>query len=87
MRSFALALASTLTLASLATTALAASPEPTGPRQQFVIFDQLTFNGGVPKPSIDLMNPRRAASFGRLLELKKDLLAGLGASLKDRSLK
>jgi len=87
MRSFALALASTLTLASLAPTALAASPEPTGPRQQFVIFDQLTFNGGVPKPSIDLMNPRRAASFGRLLELKKDLLAGLGASLKDRSLK
>ncbi|MBL8784189.1 MAG: hypothetical protein JNJ59_04730 [Deltaproteobacteria bacterium] len=87
MRSFALALVSTLSLAALAPATLAASPEPTGPRQQFVIFDQLTFNGGLPKPSIDLTNPRRAASFGRLLELKKDLLAGLGATLKDRSLK
>lgn len=70
--------------------ALAASPDPapTGSvRSQFYIFEGSSFEAGAKGPSLDLVNPRQAARFGRLVSLKKDLLGGLGKTLKERALR
>lgn len=85
-----LAFVSLITVASSSAPALAASPEPqpSSPlRSQFYIFDGSSFEAGPRAPSLALMNPRAAARFDRLLSLKKDLLVGLGPSLKERALK
>jgi|GEM_PF-2529370 len=83
-----------LSVTSIATPALAASPDPvagpaptSGVRSQFYIFDGSSFEAGAKVPGMELMNPRSAARFGRLVSLKKDLLAGISHSRRDRSLK
>lgn len=86
MRRFAIIVVSSL----LSAPALAASPDP-GPagsvRSQFYIFEGSSFEAGERGPSLDLVNPRQAARFGRLVSLKKDLLGGLGKTLKERTLR
>lgn len=81
-----LALVVTLSLCPLP--ALAADPNPAGgTRSQFYIFEGSSFAAGTKGPSLDLVNPRAAARFGRLVSLKKDLLSGLGKTLRERSLR
>ena len=82
MRAFAVAVA-----LLFASPALAASPDEKPVRSQFYIFDGSSFEAGVKGPSLELLNPRQAARFSRLMSLKKDLLAGLGVTLKERALK
>ena len=83
MRTIAVAIA-LLTTSS----ALAASPDPAAKlRSQFYIFDGSSFEAGARGPSLELLNPRQAARFSRLMSLKKDLLQGMSETLKDRSLK
>lgn len=92
MRRLALVLFVSVSSAAV-TPALAASPDPVGAppaggvRSQFYIFDGSSFEAGAKVPGMELMNPRSAARFGRLMSLKKDLLAGIGNTRKDRSLK
>jgi hypothetical protein len=70
---------------ALAPTALAAAPEPV--KSRFYIFDGSSFEGRVSAPGLDVFGPRQAARFGRMLDLKKDLLPGLATSLKERTFK
>lgn len=85
MRGFVLALVLT---ASSATTASAAEPgDKPGVRSQFYIFEGSSFEAGAKTPSIDLMNPRKAARFGRLMSLKKDLMRGMASTSRERVLR
>lgn len=82
-------LALVLTVSSLtATTAFAADPaDKPGVRSQFYIFEGSSFEAGAKTPSIDLMNPRKAARFGRLMSLKKDLMRGMASTSRERVLR
>lgn len=83
-------LAVIVTVSLLPMPALAASPDPApagSVRSQFYIFEGSSFEAGANGPSLDLVNPRQAARFGRLASLKKDLLGGLGKTLKERALR
>jgi len=85
-----LVLALVLTTSS-ATAAFAVEPPDAagkpGVRSQFYIFDGSSFEVGARTPGIDLMNPRQAARFGRLMSLKKDLLRGLASTSRERVLR
>lgn len=64
------------------TSALAAEPRD-GVRSQFYIFDPQMFESGAKRPSLEVMRPHVEARFARMLELKKDLLPGIGQMRKD----
>lgn len=63
--------------------ALAAEPTDKGVRSQFYIFDAQSFEAGARGPSLELMRPHVGARFARMLELKKDLMPGIGQARKD----
>ena len=66
------------------TSASAADPTVKGPvRIQFWTFDPQTFEAGARGPSFELLRGHESARFARMLELKKDLMPGIGAARKD----
>lgn len=81
---FVLSVLSVLALAPVSS-AFAAEPEPV--KSRFYIFDGSSFEGSARAPALDYFGPRQSARFGRLLELKKDLLPGLSSSVKERTFK
>ncbi len=56
-------------------------------RSKFYDFGEQLVNGSTRGPTLDLFNGRRAADFGRLLSLKKDLLPQIFASRAERTFK
>ena len=65
-------------LLSLATTATSIAAQPRKPvREQFVDMGEYVVNGTVAIPRANLTHGRKAAEFGRLMSLKKDLVPGI----------
>ena len=81
---FRLVLAASLSLATA--TAVAAEPRPPI-REQFVDMGEYVVNGGVAAPHVAVTNARKAAEFGRLMDLKKDLMPGIFAARQDPAFK
>ena len=80
-----LLLAAALTLAA-STAPLAAQTRPPV-REQFVDMGEYVVNGSVAIPRIGLTHGRKAAEFGRLMNLKKDLVPGIFAARQDPTFK
>jgi hypothetical protein len=73
---------------SLATSASSLAAQPRQPiREQFVDMGEYVVNGAVTNPRINLTNGRKAAQFGRLMSLKKDLVPGIFAARQDPAFK
>lgn len=77
-----------LALAATDTTATATAAQPRTPiREQFVDMGEFVVNGGITGPRVDLTHGRKAAQFGRLMSLKKDLVPGIFAARQDPAFK
>lgn len=74
-------------VSSTVSSAMAASPDDKPVRSQFYIFDGSSFEAGARGPAVALTNPRKAARFERLVSLKKDLLSGMRANVRERALR
>lgn len=72
-----------LVILSLGAPAVASAAAPKEPTSKFYIFDAQAFEGTARGPGLDIMAGHREAEFGRLLELKKDLVPGIFQSRRD----
>lgn len=80
-----LLLTAVLTLAA-STAAIAAQPRPPV-REQFVDMGEYVVNGTTAIPRANLTHGRKAAEFGRLMSLKKDLVPGIFTARQDPAFK
>ncbi len=73
---------------ALATTVTSIAAQPRTPvREQFVDMGEYVVNGTVAIPRANLTHGRKAAEFGRLMSLKKDLVPGIFSARQDPAFK
>ncbi|TNF22415.1 MAG: hypothetical protein EP329_28635 [Deltaproteobacteria bacterium] len=68
---------------TLGAPAVASAAAPKEPASKFYIFDAQAFEGTARGPGLDILDAHRKVEFGRLLELKKDLVPGIFKNRRD----